>query len=48
MVTQVMKAGCYGVFDKPRPEPIADLAAPALHREKMILLGGMEGVDPRG
>jgi hypothetical protein len=37
MVTQLMKAGCYGAFEKPRPEPMAGLGAPALHREKMLL-----------
>ncbi len=38
MVTQLIKAGCYGAFEKPCPEPITGLGAPALHREKMILV----------
>jgi len=37
MVTQLMKNGCYGAFEKLRPEPIAGFGAPALHREKMLL-----------
>ena len=36
MVTQLMKSGCYGAFEKVRPEPIAGFGAAALHREKML------------